>query len=138
MELDQETIFKFQLFEQQINQINSQLEAVEQGLNDLVSVRGGLDELEGKKDEEILSPVGRGIFTRSKLLSEELLVDVGDKTFVNKSIPETKKIIEEQIAKLEEIRENLTGSLEEINQELTKIMIEAQKKNSTGCGCGAC
>lgn len=133
MELDQETILKFQMFEQQINQINQQIEAVEQGLNDLVSVGQGLEELEGKKDQEILAPIGRGIFAKAKLVSEELVVDVGDRNFVDKSIPDTRKIIEDQITKLEEIREELTSSLEEINQELTKVMFEAQKKNKVNC-----
>lgn len=135
MELDEETIFKFQIFEQQINQINQQLEAVEQGILELVAVRQGLEEIENKKEQEILAPIGRGIFAKAKLLSNDLIVDVGDKKFVNKSISDTKKILEDQIKRLEEIKEELTDSLEEINEDLTQTMVEAQNKQK-GCACG--
>ena len=89
----------------------------------------GLDELKGKKDEEILAQVGRGIFVKAKLLSEDLIVDVGSKNFVNKNISDTKKLIENQLGRLNEIKESLSNSLEEINSEVTKIILNAQEDN---------
>ena len=75
-----------------------------------------------------MAPIGRGIFIKSKLLDEELTVDVGGKNFVKKSIPDTKSILEEQIKKLEQVREELNQNLEKINEELTKTFMAAQKK----------
>lgn len=124
----QELMFKLSMFEQQIQQLQQQLQAVEQGIVEMASLNLGLDELKGSKGKEILSPIGRGIFTQTKLLSEELTVDIGNKTFVKKSIPETKKIIEEQIKKLEEVKGELNNKLEEINIEMTNIFMNAQKK----------
>jgi prefoldin alpha subunit len=124
---EQELAMKFQMFEQQIRMLQEQLQAVEQAIVELGSLNLGLDELIGKKDNEILSPVGRGIYARSKLLSEELLVDIGDKNFVTKSIPETKKILQEQIKKLEKIREELNAELDRINTELTDVFMKSQK-----------
>lgn len=135
MELDQDTIFKFQLFEQQINQIRQQMDLVEQGLEDLILMRQGLEELKGQKGNEILAPIGRGIFARTNLVSEELLVDIGDKTFVKKSIEDTEKIIDEQIKKLEKAQKELDDSLEGINEELTSTMLKAQNKK---CSCENC
>jgi prefoldin alpha subunit len=76
-----------------------------------------------------LAPIGRGIFVNAKTLSEELIVDIGGKNFVKKSIPDTKKLIKEQLEKLEKAREELNGELDKINQDLTKTMVEAQGKN---------
>lgn len=125
--MDEEITQKFQMFEQQIKVFQQQLQAVEQALDEMVSLKLGLEELIGKKDKEILAPIGRGIFVKSKLISEELIVDVGDKTFVNKSIPKTKKLIEEQIKKLETAKEELNSELDKINEELTRVFMESQK-----------
>lgn len=135
---DQELMFKFQMFEQQIQAIQQQMQAIEQGIIEMTTLNEGLSNLEGKKDSDILAPIGRGIFVNAKLLSEELLVDVGDKTFVKKSIPNTKKIIENQIAKLSEVKDDLDKNLEEINQELTKTFLEHQAKNKDKCSCEDC
>ncbi|MEK6833135.1 MAG: prefoldin subunit alpha [Nanoarchaeota archaeon] len=123
---EQELAMKFQMFEQQIRMLQEQLQAVEQAIVELGSLNLGLDELIGKKDNEILAPVGRGIYAKANLISEELLVDIGNKNFVTKSIPETKKILQEQIKKLEKIREELNIELEKINAELTDVFIKSQ------------
>ncbi len=126
----QELMIKLGMFEQQIQQINQQLQAVESTMIDLNSLIIGLDELKGKKDSEILAPMGRGIFLKSKLLSDELIVDVGGKNFVKKSIPETQELIRGQLKKLEEAQEELSKAMEEVNSQLTETMTDYQKKQS--------
>jgi len=123
--LEQELMYKLSLFEQQIQQVQQQMQAVEQAIEEMNFLNKGLDELVGSKDKEILAPIGRGIYANAKLLSEELLVDIGDKNFVKKSIPDTKKIISEQIEKLGEAQKDLEKTMEEINQDLTKTMNDA-------------
>jgi prefoldin alpha subunit len=127
----QEIIFKLSMFEQQIQQLQQQLQAVEESVIDLNTLNFGLDELKGSKDKEIMAPLGRGIFVKTKLLSEDLTVDVGRRNFVKKTIPETKEIIEEQIKKLGKVKKELDERIEEINLELTKTIIEAQKKGDS-------
>ena len=70
--MNQELMIKFQMFEQQIQQIQQQLEAVEKGTVELSSLNLGLDELKGAKGKEIMAPIGRGIFAKAKLISEDL------------------------------------------------------------------
>jgi len=123
---EQELTFKFQMLEQQIIAIQQQLQAVEQTLLDMASLKFGLDEI--KKDKEILSPVGAGIFAKAKLISEELVVAIGEKNYIKKSIPETKKLIQEQIIKLEKVKEELNRELDKINEEITRTMVEYQGK----------
>lgn len=126
---------KFQEFEVKIMQIQEQIQVIEQTLNDMIFISEGLEELKGKKNEEILAPIGKGIFVKAKLLSEELLVNIGNEKFVKKSIDETKDLIEKQRVKLKETRTLLDDELEGINQEITTEMIkhqEAQKKDVSG------
>ena len=130
MEQDQqELMFRFQMFEQQVQQLGQQLDAVERGIIEMTSLNIGLNELVGGKNKEIMAPVGRGIFAQAKLLSDELLVDIGEGKLVKKSIPDTQKLIEEQVQKLGQAKIELNNAMEQINEELTKTMIEAQKKS---------
>ena len=124
---EQELTQKFMAFEQQIRMIQQQLQAVEQAIVDLGSLNLELDELIGKKDSEILSPVGRGIYAHANLTSEELLVDIGGKNLVKKSIPETKELLKEQIGKLDRIKDELNEEMEKINEELTETFMKSQK-----------
>ena len=135
MENQQELMVKFQMFEQQIQQTQQQLQAVEQALAELGTIHLGLNEIKGSTDKEIMAPIGKGIFVKAKLVSEELLVEVGDKTFVPKSINSTQDLIKTQTTKLEEVKNQLEGSMQEINSELTKTMMEAQqgKKEESCC-----
>ncbi len=122
----EELMYKLQMYEQQIQQLQQQLEAIEQAIVEMNSLVLGLDELTGSKEKEILAPIGRGIFVKTKLISEDLTVDVGGKNFVKKSIPETKKLISDQVIKLEEVKKELNDNLEEINKELTTTFMDAQ------------
>lgn len=128
MEQNQELLFKFSMFEQQIKQLQQQLQAIEDGIMEMNGIDFGLDDIVGSINKEILSPIGRGIFVKTKLISEELVVDIGEKTFVKKTIPETKKIIKKQIEKLDKMKTDLDIQLDNINKELTKTMTEAQEK----------
>ena len=132
---EQELLFRFSMFERQIRELQQQIEAVERGIVDLTTLNFGLDELIGSKDKEILAPMGKGIFVKAKLLSEELNVDIGEGNIVKKSIPETKELIEEQIKKLEQVRGELEKNLEEIGQELTSMMGDAPHEHSDKCRC---
>jgi prefoldin alpha subunit len=126
----QELIYRFSMFEKQIGELQQQIESVEKGIVDLTSLNFGLNDLVGGEGKEIFAPFGKGIFVKAKLISEELNVDVGDGTLVKKSIPETKKLIEEQIKKLGDVKEELEANLNELGEELTKMMNEVQGREN--------
>ncbi len=118
----QELMMKFAMFEQEIKQLQEQQQAVEQGMQEIMAVNFGLDDLVGKKGKEILAPIGRGIYAKAELKSEDLLVDIGEKKFVSKSIPDAKKLIESQIKKLQDVKKQLDETLEEKSQEVQKMI----------------
>jgi len=126
----QEFLYKLSMFEQHIRQLHQQLELVEKSMLDLNSLDFGMDEIKGSVGKDILAQLGRGVFVKAKLVSEELIVDVGNKNFVGKSITDTKKIIKEQIEKLHQIKKELEDKIEEINEEITGLVLEAQKNQS--------
>ncbi len=121
----QELIFKLSIFEQQIRQLQQQINAVDDGIIELETLDFGMDELENSKGKEILAPIGRGIFIKAKVESEELTVDVGGRTFVKKSIKDTQETIKKQVEKLKEVREELNRNLEEVGKEVEKVIKES-------------
>jgi prefoldin alpha subunit len=125
---EQEVMYRFGMFEQQVRELQQQIEAVERGIVDLNSLNFGLDELVGSTGKEIFAPFGKGIFVKAKLLSEGLSVDIGNGNLVKKSIPETKELIEEQIKKLGQIKIELENNLEQLGEELTKMMNDIQNR----------
>ena len=129
-EKQRELVFKFQMFEQQMQNIQQQLQAVEQAIVDMGRLNLGLDELKGGVGKEIVAPIGKGIFAKANLSSEELLVDIGEGNIIQKTIPQTKELIQEQIKRLGNAKEELNKAMEEINGELEKIFLEAQKDNN--------
>jgi prefoldin alpha subunit len=120
----QEIMFQLGVFEQQIQQLQQQIGAVAQAITDIKTLNYDLDSLVGKKDSEIMATIGRGIFVKAKLISEEIVVDVGAKNFVTKSIPETKAIISKQIKKLEEVQKELKENLGKVGDEMERIWKE--------------
>lgn len=116
-------------FEQQMGQIQQQQEIIERNILEMSSIMNGLDNIKETKDAEIFSPIGKGIFIKTKKVSNELLVDIGNGNFVKKSVEDTKKLIGEQIKKLQEIMEGLNKTLEKLNEELTDTFLRYQKDN---------
>ena len=132
----QELIFKFSMYERQIRELQQQIEAIGRGIIELNSLNLGLDELVGNEGKEIYAPMGKGIFVKAKLISEELNVDIGNGNIVKKSIPETKKLIEEQMKKLEQVKKELENNLEQLGEEITGMMNDAQAhEHPHTCGC---
>ena len=118
----QELIYKINIYQQQIQQLQQQLQAVDNGILELSELSVGLDTLSGSEGKEIMAPFGRGIFVKAELKSEELLVDIGSKNLIKKSIPETKEVIEKQLKRLEEVKEEIKNSLNGLNEEVTSII----------------
>ncbi|MBS3070732.1 hypothetical protein J4407_00315 [Candidatus Pacearchaeota archaeon] len=119
---EQENLFKLSLFEQQLRQMHEQIEAVESGIKELNLLSEGLKELVKSGGKEIYAPIGRGIFIKSKILSEELLVDVGNKNLVKKDIPKTQELIKIQIEKLEEIKKEIDANLDSVSKEVERLI----------------
>lgn len=121
-ENQQELLFKLSMFEQQIRQLQEQINAIENGIMELESLGFGLEELKNSEGKEIMAPVGRGIFLKSKIVSEDLLVDIGQRNFVKKSVDETRKMISLQVENLKNVKQELENGLEDIGKEVQKTV----------------
>jgi len=106
-----------QIMQQEKAQLEEQINTINNHKEDMEKIMTGLDEL--TEDSEILANLGKGIYVPAKIKSKNLFMEVGNKIFVEKSIPETKKVIEEEIKKL-------VGIKHEMNEKIKSIELEAQ------------
>ncbi len=126
--IKEETISKLNFLEQQIYQIHQQIEIISRNISELGIIKNDLDEIKKSKDSETLSPIGKGIFVKTKIISEELVVDVGQGILLKKDIDSTKKLIGEQINKLKKSQEELEEMLKQIEKEFSSIFLEMKKE----------
>jgi len=129
--MDHQKILQIQMIEQESNQLNQQLQLIDQNISDLQEIELSLDEIEKNQDKEILSNLGKGIYIPVHVKEKMMIIEVGNKHFIKKSIPQTKDVIEEQIKKLfvgkTEIMTRLNDLQEQVNILIGQIR-EAQEK----------
>jgi prefoldin alpha subunit len=122
----QEVLYKLSFLEQQINQLQQQLQAIEQAVVDMNSLKIGLEDLKGSEGKEILAPIGRGLFIKAKVLSENLITDIGSRNFTKKSVNQAQEVIKKQVEKLKGMQKEVEENLERAIAEINNILSEAQ------------
>ncbi|MEX0932596.1 MAG: prefoldin subunit alpha [Candidatus Pacearchaeota archaeon] len=124
----QEIIAKLSMIDQQMQSLHEQLKVLDKRMVDLDKLKLGLEDIRGSEGKEVMSLLGSGIFVKTKLVSEDLIVDIGGKTLVKKNIEETQKMIEDQVKKLGESKKEIESHIELIGKEAEKVMEEFEKK----------
>ncbi len=129
--MNQEQLIQLQVIEQEAQQLEQQLQLIEQSLIEMQNLSSSLDELEKTDKKEILANIGRGIYIPAEIKSKTLTVEVGNKVFVKKSIPETKEIIEEQVQKLGSAKEQISDRIEDLRNEVNQVMRSEKTEEKT-------
>ena len=118
----QEKMIRAQLLEQEARQIQEQLGLIDRQLVEFQLLSLHLDDINNfKQGDEILAPIGKGIFLNTELKGKQLFVDIGSKVVVKKSAKDVKEIIEKDIQKLNEARNKVSKDLDTVLQEIIKM-----------------
>jgi len=125
--MNQEQIMQMQMMEQEANQLNQQLEIIDQNIKEMQELAESLVELEKDDCKEILTNLGKKIYLPVEVKEKKLIVEVGNKNFVEKSVPETKKVLEEQIKKLMAAKTDIVSKLEDMQVEMQNVMMQLQQ-----------
>jgi len=127
--MEQEQLIQIQMMQQEAQQLEQQAQMIEQHLTEMQGLESGLEELDKTKEKEILSSIGKGIYIPAEIKSKELRVEVGKGNFVKKTIPETKKIINEQVEKLSSVKVQISERMNQIQEEMSGLInIQNAKK----------
>jgi len=112
----QKKLLEYQLLDQNIKKLKEQLEVADSQLVDAMATLQSLDEVAGLQGgQEGLVPFNNGIFARATLQKpEKLLLNVGAGVVVDRSIAETRALIEKQKDELQEFRVALAQNIDKL------------------------
>jgi len=128
--MNEEIVARLQEEGQKSKEIEERLEVVDQQLSEMEKFNQVLEGLENRENDEMLASIGKGVYVKTKLSREDLYVDVGSGVVINKSMQETKKIIEQQKDKLHALKTELNMENESQNIKLRELIEEIEKDNS--------
>jgi prefoldin alpha subunit len=113
---------ELQMFGQKMQQLQEQLQQLEQQVASVNDTSQSLDELgEVKEGAEILVPVANGIFVKACITNtQELLVNVGSHVNVPKTIPDVKRLMNQQNEEVRKLQGQLAGQLQELAEQAQK------------------
>ena len=131
----QKKYMEYNLLDQKIKELQEKMEIVEQQLGEINNGLQTLEEFSNITDnKEILVPINNGIFAKATIKKEDkVLVNIGSSVVVDKTITETKALIEKQHEELAKIKQKITENITKLvnragtlEKELNEIMLQEQ------------
>jgi len=124
----QEYMMQLSMLDKQAKELQQQIGQVNQQIKQYDDLKGSLDDVgKVKEGEEMLAPIGRGIFFKSEIKDKKLLVNVGENIILKKTPEGAKKIVDKQVKELEKIKKELEGNVQELNKQVESLIVAAQK-----------
>src|SRR3989344_8219667 len=125
--MNQEILIRLSMLEQQTKQLEEHLRLVEQNILEMQTLSHSLDEIDGNKNDVILSQLANGIFMKSKLEEKKFFVDVGSRIIVKKTASEVKEVVGEQMKKLMNAKNEIYEQIGLLGKEMEKLVQQARK-----------
>jgi len=125
----QELYMEIQGTDQQLKQLQEYSENFENQILNINNILESLDEFEkAKPGANILAPLQNGIFIEAKLgESKKVKVNIGSNTVVEKTIPETKEMMNKQLESVRVYKEQINIQIEQLTLKLQQLEKEAKE-----------
>lgn len=105
---------QIQAMQQEAQKIEEQIIHLERRRAELEIILSSLDEIKNQESDELLIPIGSGLFVEGKITNKtDALINIGSNIVVKKNFDEAKKIINEQILEINKVKDQLQGELSE-------------------------
>ncbi len=119
---------ELQILFQQLTTLQNQIGALRQQIEEMYSLAESLEEVgKTKADTEILVPLGAGIFANAKLTNpSEVLMNVGSKVAVPKTVKESCAIVQAQVKELEKVLLHLENEFQSFSSRAQSMQSEMQ------------
>ncbi len=129
----EKAVMEFNLFGAKLQEMEQQLQAIEKFVLELQTTSSSLNELkETGISQETLSPIGQGIFVKSKLQdNKEVMVEIGAKVFAKKSVDEARALLDKKAMNFMALRERVAEQMEAVVHKMQKIeasLVDEQSK----------
>ncbi len=119
--------YELQYCQKQAEEIERQLGQLQMLLQENSSTQAALDALLVAGDAETISPLGGGVFFKAKILdSKKVLVDVGGRVIVEKTIQDAKAVLEQRRKTTLDTAARLEKNFEEVGRRMQALSQAAQ------------
>ena len=124
-----ELISRMQLYQQRMEALQQQASLVQMSLQDMDNALKALSALESQKaGHEMLVPIGAGSYVHATLSKpEQVLVNLGAGVSMEKSVADSKSVLQSRRTDLEKVLLETTGVMEQTENELMRLQQEAEK-----------
>jgi prefoldin alpha subunit len=121
-----------QQFAQRMQFLQQQLEVLQHQLGELQQVRETIASVEGiQKDQEVLVPLGAGVYVRGNITpTEKVIMNVGATVVVEKSAKAAEKTVDDQIKQLETIGQQMNEELAQVSQLMQMLQMKQMEAHS--------
>ncbi len=120
---------KLKSYEEEARTLSKELDDIEDRSFRISQTIEALDKLSGEEEgSNALFPIADGIFVKGKLVDNSgLLVNSGSGTVVEKSVDETKQMLEKQSDEMEEYKQRIMSRMTSIDEKAYEIQYEITK-----------
>ena len=110
--------------------LNKQLSSLEEKSSEIQDIKDALEDLKDcKVGDEVLVPLNNGIFLKAQITDlEKLKVNVGSNTVVDKSIADTKELVQSQQNEIESYKTNVMQQMTQIDEQAYSIEKEMKEE----------
>ncbi|MBU1976084.1 MAG: prefoldin subunit alpha [Nanoarchaeota archaeon] len=121
--MDKEMMIEVQLLSQQIERLQEYIEGADKQIEQVNIVLENLEEIGScKGTEEVLIPITNGVFVKGKLTDNKtMLVNVGEGIVVEKTLAQTKELVEKQGQEVGEVKAEAIEQLQELYAKASEL-----------------
>lgn len=131
----QQKLLLYQLLQAQLEELKKQAALLQARFIEIESTRLAVEDVKKvKENNELLIPLGSGMYVNGKMLKGDLLVDIGAGIMTKKPAAEADTLLETKKKEIESLSENLQkemmaviAKINEIGEELQKSLAEGKK-----------
>ncbi|MBT3865970.1 prefoldin subunit alpha [Candidatus Woesearchaeota archaeon] len=136
-----EKYMEFQMLEQSLAQLNQRKATIENQMNEFLALQESLDGLKkSENNSPMYSPLGSGVFIKSEVKdTKNVLVNIGSNIAIERSIEDSKKLIDKQMSELKDIisklEKEISDGLQKGNELSAELASLSQKDHVHGPNC---
>jgi len=124
-------MIELNILDQQLRQMEEQARKVEQVIYEQQMMESSLDELKGNKSNDVMIPIGPGLFVPGKIeKTDYVLMHIGGKVISRKKLEDAKKIIEKRKNDLMKEGDRMSIEMQKVLVDMAKL--ETKIRNSQG------
>lgn len=125
--MDEDILMKATMLKQESEEVERGLEYVDEQISELEQFSEAVKALGDKNSEDILTPLGKGVYMKTKKEDAKLFIEVGAGVVLRKTTEETQEILSGQLKRLKAARLQLRGQLEGYATQFQELLRDVEK-----------